>query len=145
MPFWQEDFVWVVHRDSKYAKASGLKSSEVPSSDLMLLNEGHCLKEHILKVCDLTGASPSQAMQTSSLQTLIEMVACGLGVTLIPEIALSFVLQDHPNIRTIPLWAPSPHRELVFIFRPNYPRLSSLELLCQEFQQGFVQPSSLKK
>tara|TARA_B100001094_G_scaffold331951_1_gene402054 strand:+ start:678 stop:1589 length:912 start_codon:yes stop_codon:yes gene_type:complete len=145
LPFWQEDFVWVVPIQSTYAQSSHLSGHDIDMNQLLLLNDGHCLKDHILQACQIKQSAPikSQSISTHSLHTLVEMVACGLGVTLIPQMAQHTLLQGLSDIRTVPLAEAGPHRDLSFIFRPNYARLTSLELLATLFKENLNQAALL--
>ena len=99
----------------------------------MLLKEGHCLKDHALAVCHLSRISEHH-LSATSLNTLVQLVANGLGTTLIPEMAVPQLVEDNPKIAKVPLAEPGPHREIAFMVRPNYPSLSNIELLMQLFR-----------
>ena len=151
LEFWQEDFYWVTAKDSQHVGLTEITSAQIPSQQLMLLKEGHCLKDHILDVCQLskhieqkeTGQQgigqnkigQQQNFEATSLHTLIQMVQGSLGSTLIPAMAKQQLLGDNPKLSAIHLNEPSPHRRIAFIFRPNYSRFSSIQTLadlCRE-------------
>lgn len=132
-PFWEEDFYWVTHSEDDLAKLNTVNASEIELSKLMLLKEGHCLKDHALSVCGLNNNSQSNEasmnIRGTSLSTMIQLVSGQLGTTLIPEMALSQLVDNHPELAAIRLNEPGPHRQLAFIVRPNYPGLANIELL----------------
>ncbi len=132
--FWQENFYWITHIDDKLASHTTIKADEIETKKLMLLNEGHCLKDHALAVCHLN-APPTSAhsLSATSLATLVQLVAGKMGSTLVPEIALSQLVDNNPMLIKIPLAETGPHRELVFIVRPNYPATHNIELLIKLF------------
>lgn len=135
MDFWEEDFYWITHKDKTLAKRKEITSDEIDPDKLMLLQEGHCLKDHILETCKLSPQENKHSFSATSLNTLIEMAAGKLGSTLVPEIALSQLTENHSDLSILHLNEPSPHRRLAFIFRPNYARFSSIERLiklCRE-------------
>ena len=135
MEFWQEDFYWVALKGERYAQQQEISSGELNHSNLMLLNEGHCLKEHILEACKLPEQSANQGFGATSLNTLIQMVLGKLGTTLIPEMAIGPLISQHDELVTVHLAEPGPHRRIAFILRPNYTRSSSIEALidiCKE-------------
>ena len=68
--FWDEDFFWVSHNQNKNAGKSEIKASELEHSELMLLEDGHCLKDHILDACNIASSS-QYSLKASSLNTLI--------------------------------------------------------------------------
>jgi LysR family hydrogen peroxide-inducible transcriptional activator len=100
----------------------------------MLLKEGHCLKDHALAVCQLSEISPHH-LSATSLNTLVQLVANGLGTTLVPEMALQQLVDDNPRIAKVPLAESGPHREIAFVVRPNYPSLKNIEMLMQLFKR----------
>lgn len=129
MEFWQEDFYWVVLKGERYAEQDEISAKELNHCKLMLLNEGHCLKEHILEVCKLSEQLSSRGFGATSLHTLIHMVLGGLGTTLIPEMALCQLIDRRKELAAIHLNESSPHRRIAFVVRPNFTRMSSIEAL----------------
>ncbi|PIE40651.1 MAG: LysR family transcriptional regulator [Gammaproteobacteria bacterium] len=127
--FWQEDFYWVALKGEKYTDLQEITSHELNQSHLMLLKDGHCLKNHILDACKLPEQTANHGFGVINLSTLIQMVLGRLGSTLIPEMALNQLLSQNKELTAIHLNEPGPHRRIAFIFRPNYTRLSSIEAL----------------
>ena len=139
--FWAEDFYWITHVDDDLALKPQLENDELDPKRLMLLKEGHCLKDHALAVCHLSEISAHQ-LSATSLNTLVQLVANGQGTTLVPEIALPQLVDHNPRIAKIPMAEPGPHREIAFVVRPNYPSLRNLELLMQLFRHELKKPGS---
>jgi LysR family hydrogen peroxide-inducible transcriptional activator len=127
--FWQEDFLWVTHKTDPLAKQKSIKSEDIDIDNLMLLKDGHCLKDHALKVCKLSGKGSHLSMDATSLTTLMPMVMAGMGSTLIPSIAYKQLAGPYPEIATLTLNEVGPHRSLAFILRPNYSGSKSIEAL----------------
>lgn len=127
--FWEEDFYWVALKGEPYTDLSEISREEVSDSNLMLLKNGHCLKEHILDACKLTETTANHGFGAASLNTLIQMVLGKLGTTLIPEMAKDQLTSQNKDLSAIHLNEPGPHRRIAFIIRPNYTRLSSIEAL----------------
>lgn len=136
--FWAENFHWITHVDDKLAEKTELSSDELEPSRLMLLKEGHCLKDHALAACKLSGIAPDN-LSATSLNTLAQLVANQMGTTLVPQMALSQLVENNPQIAKVALAEPGPHREIAFIVRPNYPGLKNIELLIKLFQQELQQ------
>ena len=132
--FWQEDFYWVTHAENTYAERQEITSHELEQAQLMLLKEGHCLKDHILEACKLPTQSANHGFGATSLNTLIQMVAGKLGSTLVPAMALSQLVKQNKDLRAVHLNEPGPHRRIAFIVRPNYSRLASIEALMALFK-----------
>lgn len=129
--FWAEDFYWVALKGEKFAGRSEIASRELARSNLMLLKDGHCLKEHILDVCRLPEPETNQGFGTASLTTLIQMVLNRMGTTLIPEMAIEQLTAQYPQLSTVHLKEPGPHRRIAFAIRPNYTRMNSIEALSE--------------
>lgn len=135
MEFWQEDFYWIALKQDKNTRRKEITSKELNHCDLMLLKDGHCLKEHILEACKLPEQAANQGFGATSLNTLIQMVLGKLGTTLIPEMAMDPLISQHEDLAAVHLNEPGPHRRIAFIVRPNYTRTSSIETLidiCKE-------------
>jgi len=132
--FWQENFYWITHKDDKLANKKSIRADEIDTSALMLLNEGHCLKDHALAVCKIT-REPSHSLSATSLATLVQLVAGKMGTTLVPQMALCQLIDLNPALAKVPLAEVGPHREIVFIIRPNYPAVKNIELLIELFSE----------
>ncbi|GMG86835.1 hydrogen peroxide-inducible genes activator [Biformimicrobium ophioploci] len=133
--FWEEDFYWVAHADDIGAGQKEIASDELDQSHLMLLKEGHCLKDHALAACRFPEQTANHGFGATSLNTLVQMVKGKLGTTLVPEIALEPLLRESAQLKAIHLSEPGPHRRLAFLVRPNYPRVSEVQELmrvCRE-------------
>lgn len=130
--FWQEDFYFVTHVDDPVA--APMRASDIDANRLMLLEEGHCLKEHALAVCRLTGTW-SENLSATSLPTLVQLVAGRMGTTLVPEMAIESLVEFNPALKKIPLDEKGPHREIAFIVRPGYPGVRDIEALKALFRR----------
>lgn len=129
LEFWQEDFYWVALKGEQHTNQKEITSEELTQSKLMLLSEGHCLKDHILDACKWSHQADTHGFGATSLNTLIQMVLGKLGTTLVPAMALDQLVAQSDQLRAIHLAEPGPHRRIAFIVRPNYTRLSSVEVL----------------
>jgi len=149
MEFWQEDFYWVALTSDADAKRKEITSEELLDSNLMLLNEGHCLKDHILDACKLSEQSANHGFGATSLNTLVQMVLGKMGTTLVPAMALQQLVAQHKQLGAAHLNEPGPHRRIAFILRPNYTRMSSIEALIDlctaALSAGEVRPPGKKK
>ncbi len=133
--FWQEDFYWVSHKDECPSQVTEITSNELELEKLMLLKDGHCLKDHALAACSLQSQAQESEFNSTSLHTLIQMVAGKLGTTLVPQMALDQLIYDNSELSAIHLNEPGPHRSIDFIIRPNYVRVSDIEVLQKIFKQ----------
>ena len=133
--FWQEDFYYITHQDNAEGKLSQIASQDIDPSSLMLLEDGHCLTDHALSVCQMSRLESPQSFAATSLYTLIQMVAGHIGTTLVPEMALDQLIGDSSELTALRLDEPGPHRELAFITRLNYPAVDNIELLMKLFRE----------
>lgn len=133
--FWQEDFYWVCHKDECSNKLQEITSAELEKDKLMLLKDGHCLKEHALAACEFKENQPESGLESASLYTLIQMVAGKMGTTLVPHMAIDQLVANESELNTIHLNEPGPHRKIAFVIRPNYVRTKELTLLQNLFAE----------
>jgi len=131
LEFWQEDFFWVTLKKSQYSEQKEVSSEQLRQSKLLLLKDGHCLKEHILAACNMSDEPAEQDVGAVSLNTLIQMVLNNLGTTLIPEMAVEQLTAQYEQISIIHLQEPGPHRQIAFVMRPNYTRIACIESLIE--------------
>ncbi|MEW4448273.1 hydrogen peroxide-inducible genes activator [Qipengyuania sp. JC766] len=102
---------------------------------LLLLEDGHCLKDHALAACNRPELRASTAMIGTSLHTLVQMVDNGLGLTMLPKMALDAGILSNTQIVARPLKADSPSREIALVWRKNSPRESDFVLLAEELRK----------
>ena len=133
--FWEEDFFWVSHRKNKNAGKSEVSASELEHSELMLLEDGHCLKDHILDACNISSSS-QYSLKASSLNTLIQLVKGEMGTTLVPKMALRELVGNKKDLSVSHLNEPGPHREIALITRSNYAGMESVKLLLNFFKKS---------
>jgi len=116
------------------AKRKTVSAAQIPPEEMLLLEDGHCLRDHALAACQLNrtqvnGASGGDGFLATSLYTVLEMTANGLGVTFIPEIALSAGLVKGGEIAVKPLAKDSPPRRIGLVWRKSYPRKDNMAAL----------------
>ncbi len=129
--FWNEDF-WVAIPDKHHLSVGGqIAAQELPIDELLLLEEGHCFRDHALAACHMEGLRSSVAFQGTSLYTLIQMVAGGQGITFIPGMAVDSALMKQSNICFRPLSEKGPHRQIGLVWRPSFHRKRDLHLLAE--------------
>jgi LysR family hydrogen peroxide-inducible transcriptional activator len=103
---------------------------------LLLLEDGHCLKEHALAACNRPELRGSAAMIGTSLHTLVQMVDNGLGMTMLPEMAIDAGILHETQVVARPLKARHNTREIALIWRKNSPRAEEFRLLAKELRAG---------
>jgi LysR family hydrogen peroxide-inducible transcriptional activator len=103
---------------------------------LMLLEDGHCLKDHALSACNRPELRASATMVGTSLHTLVQMVDNGLGVTMLPEMAIDAGILHETHVVARPLQAENASREIALVWRKNSPRSDEFRLLAEELRRG---------
>ena len=144
LKFWEEDFYWVAHHETKHAGTKEIRATQLEHSELMLLEDGHCLKDHILDACKISSHS-KHVVKASSLVTLIQLVQGNMGTTLVPHMALDQLLSSNKDLLRSHLNEPGPHREIALIMRPTYSGMKGAELLKDLFKDAMSQHLSSKK
>jgi LysR family hydrogen peroxide-inducible transcriptional activator len=127
-----DDEFWLVGRaDDPVWKGKRLEVTAPVAERLLLLAEGHCLREHTLAACARDATPPPSGVEATSLLTLVQMVESGLGLALVPEIALKSGLLAKTGLVARPLAPPAPKRTLALVARPSTARKEELALLAQ--------------
>ncbi|HJT38892.1 MAG TPA: hydrogen peroxide-inducible genes activator [Sphingobium sp.] len=103
----------------------------IDETKLLLLEDGHCLKDHALAACNRPEIRASAMMMGTSLHTLVQMVDNGLGMTIMPEMAIAGGILDHTQITARPLRSDRSHREIALVWRKNSPREKEFRLLAE--------------
>ena len=113
-----DNFFLAVPKEYKFSERKTINQIELERENLLLLQEGHCLRDQSLNLCNTIGAIENQSYQASSMETLRQMVVAGAGITLIPEIALD----KNPLISYIKFNKPEPNRKIAITWRKSSPR-----------------------
>ncbi len=118
-PLFREEFVLVAPRTHRLGQGGPLAVSDLEGEDVLLLDEGHCLRDQALSVCHLAGARERRGFRATSLETLRQMVVAGVGVTLLPRLALRTETDSELVVREF--LAPVPRRDIALYWRPRHP------------------------
>ena len=116
-PLFSEDFVLAVPADHELADATSVAPEVLAGADVLLLTDGHCLRDQALEVCSMAGAVERHGFRATSLETLRQMVAAGVGVTLLPKMSVSHPVTQSDHVRTIPFESPAPNRQIAMFWR----------------------------
>jgi LysR family transcriptional regulator, hydrogen peroxide-inducible genes activator len=115
-----EDFVLAVPADHPLAGADQpVDPSVLATEHVLLLEEGHCLREQALDVCRLAGATERKGFRATSLETLRQMVAAGVGITLLPKLAVQPPVPPSDDVRLLRIAHPVPRRDIAMFSRPT--------------------------
>jgi len=113
-----------------------VSASMIDEGRLLLLEDGHCLKEHALAACNRPELRASATMIGTSLHTLVQMVNNDLGLTMLPEMALEAGILHGTEVVARPIKADNAKREIALIWRKNSPRSQEFDLLAKELRAG---------
>lgn len=117
-PLFEEDFVLAVPVGHPAASArGGVDLSVLAGESVLLLDDGHCLRDQALSVCALAGVSERPGFRATSLETLRQMVAADVGVTLLPRLAVEPPAPSSAGVGTVPFSSPAPSRRIAMYWR----------------------------
>src|SRR3546814_15579202 len=97
-------------------------AATIDEDRLLLLEDGHCLKDHALAACNRPELRAEATMMGTSLHTIVQMVDNGLGVTMLPQMAIDAGILDHTRVTAKPLAAEHPSRSIALVWRRAPPR-----------------------
>jgi LysR family transcriptional regulator, hydrogen peroxide-inducible genes activator len=128
---YREPFVVALPEQHPLAAREALRVSDLKGASLLLLEEGHCLRDQALEVCSRVGARDDQDFRATSLETLRQMVATGAGVTLLPELASRGAYRNSRGVTLRPFAKPAPVRHIGAVWRKTTARGAVIDALCQ--------------
>lgn len=145
-----QDEFWLAAREEDDAFKG--KSVTIPAKmaeRLLLLEEGHCLREHSLRACGKSEIANADGIEATSLLTLVQMVEGGMGIALLPEMAVKGGILNGTHLIARPLAAPAPKRIIVLVARESSAHIAELDILAQTIKDIKLQnkaiPISVKK
>jgi LysR family hydrogen peroxide-inducible transcriptional activator len=113
-----------------------IPASLIDETRLLLLEDGHCLKDHALSACNRPELRAEATMLGTSLHTIVQMVDNGLGMTMLPEMALKAGILDHTDIVARPLDADNAVRRIALVWRRASPREKDFQLLAEALAEA---------
>ncbi|HLI12944.1 MAG TPA: hydrogen peroxide-inducible genes activator [Alphaproteobacteria bacterium] len=125
----EDRFSLAVPRDHPLAAEKRVKASELEGEPLLLLQDGHCLRQHALSACGIHTRRPVDAFEATSLHTLVQMVDNGLGITLLPQLAIDAGIAKGTRLVFRPLVSDEPSREIGLAWRRGTARRDEFHLL----------------
>lgn len=139
-----EKYVGYVSREDSLFKKEMIRTADVAaSSQLWLLDEGHCFRDQMVRFCQMKSSQTSQlAYNLGSMETFMRMVESGMGITFIPELA-SEQLSEPQKELVRPFAIPVPTRQLIMITNRNFIRQTLLDVVVKEIQASV--PKSMLK
>jgi LysR family hydrogen peroxide-inducible transcriptional activator len=130
LPLFQDKFVLAAPAGAEGKRKRATASELLDKERLLLLEEGHCLRDQALSFCRLVSPEARESFGASSLATIVQMVAYGHGVTLLPELAVASEAHHRGDIRLLRFPAPEPSREIGLVWRKTSPRKEDFAALA---------------
>jgi len=130
-PLFDDALLIVGQRIDPQFKARALAITPSLTDRLLLLEEGHCLRDHALYACGASAGRTTEGVEATTLLTLVQMIESGLGIGLVPEIAVKSGLTASTTLVVRPLAKPSPRRTIALVARRSTTRLADLKSLAE--------------
>ena len=135
-PLYDEDFTLAVPSNSPLAKRSNVKIDDLSGETLLLLEDGHCLRDQALDVCSRIDVKESEDYRATSLETLRQMVAAGLGITLLPKLATRGPFGSGQGLTVKEFSRPVPSRSIGAVWRKSTARTDAIKAVCAAIQSS---------
>ena len=120
------------------ASQKRVQPGTIDAEDIILLEDGHCLRDHVMAACGITPPKTTgeESFAATSLPTLVQMVGSGLGVTFLPAMAVEAGVAEHAPVTIRPIAAENPSREIVIAWRKGSSRAGEGRLLAEVFGEA---------
>src|SRR5262245_14202117 len=128
---YEENFTVAVPNGSPLAKKPTVKLDDLAGETLLLLEDGHCLRDQALDVCSRIDVKENDDYRATSLETLRQMVAAGLGVTLLPELATRGPFGSGQGLTVKSFARPIPTRTVGAVWRKSSARTEAIDAMCE--------------
>jgi LysR family hydrogen peroxide-inducible transcriptional activator len=134
MPLMRDPFSVALPANDALARSKAVKPEQLDPERLLLLQDGHCMREQSLAACRLSSPEVARAFRGTSLQTLVQMVNNGLGITLVPQLALDAGILRGTKTVSRKLAGGEAWRDLGLAWRRGTARRAEFELLGRTLQ-----------
>ncbi|PJC86187.1 LysR family transcriptional regulator [Vibrio sp. HA2012] len=131
----QDPFRMIISRDQAERIQVPIKYDDLPDESVFLLENEHCLTEHAVSACQLTRKEKINPFTATSLHTLVQMVANGLGTTFIPQMAVDHGLLDNQNLMITDPPGQKAYRDIGLVWRPSSSRTETFEQLSSVVEE----------
>ncbi len=128
-PLYDENFVVVVPIQHVWAEKKFVQPAELAGEKVLLLNSGHCFSNQVAEACPKLSRT-GEVLQGNSLETIRNMVASGLGITVLPDSATNQRYQS-PLLKMIPFAQPAPSRRIALAWRKSFGRTEAVQALIE--------------
>jgi len=139
-PIAEDEFLFLCPPDHPLAKRNDLAPQQIDRDEMLLLEDGHCLREHALSACKVAPGRRSAEVGATSLHTLVQMVAGGMGVTLLPKIAAEGGAAGGADVAVLPFATPMIGRAIGVAWREGSQREQEARVLGDVLRELFPTP-----
>jgi LysR family transcriptional regulator, hydrogen peroxide-inducible genes activator len=140
-PLYEEPFMLAVPAGHRLAEQERVKVDDLKGETLLLLEDGHCLRDQALEVCSRIRVNEEQDYRATSLETLRQMVAAGHGITLLPELAAATPVGPVRSLRIKPFSKPAPARTIGAVWRKSTTRGKAIEAVVATLRAAMKEES----
>jgi LysR family transcriptional regulator, hydrogen peroxide-inducible genes activator len=138
---YREEFTVALPSDNPLAQKPSIKVSDLKGQTLLLLEDGHCLRDQALEVCSRIDVREAEDFRATSLETLRHMVVAGLGVTLMPELAVESPFGSQRGLVIRQFTKPAPARTVGAVWRKSTTRSAAIDAVCGILAGAMVEKS----
>jgi LysR family transcriptional regulator, hydrogen peroxide-inducible genes activator len=131
---YKEPFMVAMPAGHRLATRQSIKVEDLNHETLLLLEDGHCLRDQALEICASTGVQEKQDFRATSLETLRQMVAAGVGITLLPELAGRGAYGNARGVAIRPFVRPVPTRTIGAVWRKSSARRPAIMALAKQIE-----------
>jgi LysR family hydrogen peroxide-inducible transcriptional activator len=131
---YKEPFMVAMPSSHRLAQRNAIKVDDLAHETLLLLEDGHCLRDQALDICAGTDVHEKQNFRATSLETLRQMVASGVGITLLPELAGRGAYGNARGVTIKPFAKPVPTRTIGAVWRKSSARRAAILALCKQIE-----------
>jgi LysR family hydrogen peroxide-inducible transcriptional activator len=137
-PLYDEPFALAVPASHALAKKHSVRAEDLAGETLLLLEDGHCLRDQALEVCSRVDVREAEDFRATSLETLRQMVVAGLGITLLPELATEGPFATAKNLAVRPFARPAPRRTLAAVWRRSSSRGAAIAAVAAAIRESLA-------
>ena len=133
LPLYDEPFAVAVPTGHPWAKRAAIRPDELSSEKVLMLASGHCFSNQVAEACPELPRRGGEVLQGNSLETIRNMVASGLGITVLPASA-DMPRYRSPLLKVVPFKSPPPSRRIALAWRKSYAREKAIEVLAESIR-----------
>lgn len=135
----RDPFLLAVRRDHALANRDSVEASDIDDQPFLLLETGHCLREHVMAAIGSKPAQMSGDVHATSIMTLVQLVQFGMGVTLLPQLAIKAGVTRGTDLSVVPYEGKYNFRSLVLAWRTNAARRNEFQLFANHLRSNCLQ------